>query len=78
MGRRDLYVSSEDSEIFVVTAADGRAPVAKNYIKEVVMATPATSDGLIVVRTLGHLYGSGTEELTFPRRRPWATDSGAI
>jgi hypothetical protein len=24
-----------------------------------VMATPAISDGLIVVRTLGHLYGIG-------------------
>jgi outer membrane protein assembly factor BamB len=54
-----LYVSSEDGEIFVVTAADGLAPVAKNDMKEVVMATPAISDGLIVVRTLGHLYGIG-------------------
>jgi hypothetical protein len=25
----------------------------------VIMATPAISDGLIVVRTLGHLYGNG-------------------
>lgn len=54
-----LYVSSEDGEIFVVTAADGLAQVAKNDMKEVVMATPAISDGLIVVRTLGHLYGIG-------------------
>ena len=54
-----LYVSSEDGEIYVVTAAQGLVQVAKNDMKEVVMATPAVSDGLIVVRTLGHLYGIG-------------------
>ncbi len=54
-----LYVSSEDGEIYVVTAAEGLAQVAKNDMKEVVMATPAISDGLIVVRTLDHLYGIG-------------------
>ena len=54
-----LYVSSEDGEIYVVTAAEGLAQVAKNDMKEVVMATPAISDGLIIVRTLGHLYGIG-------------------
>jgi len=26
---------------------------------EVIMSTPAISDGLIVVRTLGHVYGIG-------------------
>jgi hypothetical protein len=26
---------------------------------QVIMATPAISDGLIVVRTLGHVYGIG-------------------
>ena len=46
-----LYISSEDGEIYVVTAADGLAQVAKNDMKEVVMATPAISDGLIIVRT---------------------------
>jgi hypothetical protein len=34
-------------------------PIAKNDMKEVVMATPAISDGLIVVRTTGHVYGIG-------------------
>ena len=28
-------------------------------MKEVIMATPAISDGLIVLRTIGHLYGVG-------------------
>ena len=54
-----LYVASEDGEIYVITAAPGLTQVAKNDMKEIVMATPAISDGLIVVRTLGHLYGIG-------------------
>ena len=54
-----LYVASEDGEIYVVTAEPGLTQVAKNDMKEVIMATPAISDGLIVVRTMGHLYGIG-------------------
>ena len=54
-----LYVASEDGEIHVLTAGPGLTQVAKNDMKEVVMATPAISDGVIVVRTLGHLYGIG-------------------
>ena len=37
----------------------GLTQVAKNDMKEVIMATPAISDGLIVLRTMGHLYGVG-------------------
>jgi hypothetical protein len=33
--------------------------IAKNDMKEVIMATPAISDGLMVLRTMGHLYGVG-------------------
>jgi outer membrane protein assembly factor BamB len=54
-----LYIASEDGEITVVTADADLKVVAKNDMKEVIMATPAISDGLIVVRTLGHLYGIG-------------------
>jgi outer membrane protein assembly factor BamB len=54
-----LYVASEDGEVYVITASPGLTQVAKNDMKEVIMATPAISDGLIVVRTLGHLYGIG-------------------
>jgi len=28
-------------------------------MKEIIMATPAISDGVIVVRTLGHVYAIG-------------------
>ena len=54
-----LYVASEDGEIYVLNAGPGLTQIAKNDMKEVIMATPAISDGVIVVRTLGHLYGIG-------------------
>jgi outer membrane protein assembly factor BamB len=54
-----LYVASEDGEIYVVTAGPGLTQIAKNDMKEVIMATPAISDGVIVVRTLGHVYAIG-------------------
>jgi outer membrane protein assembly factor BamB len=54
-----LYVASEDGEVYVLSAASGLAEIARNDMKEVIMATPAISDGLIVVRTMGHLYGIG-------------------
>ena len=54
-----LYVASEDGDVYVVSAATGLTEVAKNAMNEVIMATPAIADGLIVVRTLGHVYGIG-------------------
>jgi hypothetical protein len=54
-----LYIASEDGEVYVLTAGPGLTQLAKNDMKEVIMATPAISDGLIVVRTLGHVYGIG-------------------
>jgi outer membrane protein assembly factor BamB len=52
-----LYVASESGEVYVLRAGAGRAQLARNDMGEVVMATPAISDGLLVVRTLGHLMG---------------------
>jgi outer membrane protein assembly factor BamB len=54
-----LYAASEDGEIYVVTAGPGLTEIARNDMKEIIMATPAISDGVIVVRTLGHVYGIG-------------------
>jgi outer membrane protein assembly factor BamB len=54
-----LYIASEDGEVYVIAAAAGLAQVAKNDMNEVIMASPAISDGLIVIRTLGHVYGIG-------------------
>jgi len=54
-----LYVSSEDGEVYVISATPDMKQIAKNDMKEVIMSTPAISDGLIVLRTMGHLYGVG-------------------
>jgi outer membrane protein assembly factor BamB len=54
-----LYVASEDGEVYVVTAGPGLTQISKNDMKEIIMATPAISDGVIVVRTLEHVYGIG-------------------
>jgi outer membrane protein assembly factor BamB len=54
-----LYIASEDGEVYVLKATPELTQVAKNEMKEVVMATPAISDGLVVIRTLGHVYGIG-------------------
>ncbi len=54
-----LYIASEDGEVYVISATPGLTQIAKNDMKEVIMATPAISDGLIVIRTLGHVFGIG-------------------
>ena len=54
-----LYVASEDGEVYVLSATPGLKQIARNDMKEVIMATPAISDGLIVIRTIGHVYGIG-------------------
>jgi outer membrane protein assembly factor BamB len=54
-----LYFANEDGDIFVVRAGRTYEELSKNEMKEVIMSTPAISDGVIVVRTLGHVYGIG-------------------
>jgi outer membrane protein assembly factor BamB len=45
-----IYLSSEDGEVFVVKAGPKYELLATNPIGEVLMATPAISDGMIFVR----------------------------
>ena len=54
-----LYFSSEDSGIFVVQAGPKYELLAENPMGEIVMATPAISDGMIFVRTIRYVYGIG-------------------
>ena len=54
-----LYFANEDGDIFVARAGRKYEELAKNEMKEVIMSTPAISDGLIVVRTFRHVYGIG-------------------
>ena len=54
-----LYLANEDGDVFVVRAGRTYEELAKNEMNEVIMSTPAISDGLLVVRTLGQVYGIG-------------------
>ena len=52
-----LYFLSEEGETYVVRAGQEYELLAKNTMGEVCLATPAISDGVLVVRTRGHVYG---------------------
>ena len=54
-----IYLSSEDGDVFVVKAGPKYELLAKNPVGEVMMATPAISDGLLIVRTVSHLFAFG-------------------
>ena len=51
-----IYLSSEDGDVFVVKAGPANELLAKNPLGEVIMATPAISDGLLIFRGLKHVY----------------------
>ncbi|MGI8732393.1 MAG: PQQ-binding-like beta-propeller repeat protein [Pyrinomonadaceae bacterium] len=51
-----LYLSSEDGDVFVVKAGAQYELLATNPVGEVMMATPAISDGLVIVRGVNHVY----------------------
>ena len=54
-----LYFANEDGDVFVVQAGNEYVELGKYSMNEVIMATPAISDGVIMIRTLGHLYAIG-------------------
>lgn len=54
-----IYLSSEDGDVFVVKAGPKYELLSKNPVGEVMMATPAISDGLLIVRTVSHLFAFG-------------------
>ena len=51
-----IYLSSEDGEVFVVKAGPKYELLSTNPVGEVMMATPAISDGLVIVRGLNHVF----------------------
>lgn len=51
-----IYCASEDGDVFVVKAGPEYQELAKNPIGEVIMATPAISDGLLIIRGSKHVY----------------------
>jgi outer membrane protein assembly factor BamB len=54
-----IYLSSEDGDILVVNAGPTFAHVATNKMGELLMATPALSNGVMYVRTAGSLFAIG-------------------
>ena len=54
-----VYLASEDGDVFVVKAGTKYELLSKNPVGEVMMATPAISDGMLIVRTVSHLYAFG-------------------
>ena len=57
-----IYLASEDGDVFVVKAGPKYELLAKNPVGEVMMATPAISDGVVIVRTVSHLYAFGSTD----------------
>jgi outer membrane protein assembly factor BamB len=51
-----LYLSSEDGDVFVVKAGPVYELLATNRMGEPLMATPAASDGMILIRGQRHLF----------------------
>jgi outer membrane protein assembly factor BamB len=58
-GDGKLYIASEDGDVFVVQAGRDYAELGKYPMNEVLMASPAISNGVLIVRTLGHVWGIG-------------------
>jgi outer membrane protein assembly factor BamB len=54
-----LYFASEDGDVFVVKAGAKYEFLSKNPMGEVMMATPAVSDGMLFIRTKDNLYAIG-------------------
>ena len=54
-----LYFASEDGDMFVVKAGPKFELLATNPVGEVIMATPAISNGTIFVRGLKHVFAIG-------------------
>jgi outer membrane protein assembly factor BamB len=54
-----IYLSSEDGDVFVVKAGPKYELLATNPVGEVMMATPAISEGLVIVRGVKHVFAFG-------------------
>ena len=54
-----IYLSNEDGEMLVVSAGDKFAHIATNSMGELLMATPALSEGAMYVRSSSSLFAIG-------------------
>lgn len=56
-----IYFASEDGEVFVVKAGPAFELLATNPIGEVVLASPAIADGMLIVRAQNHVFAIGKQ-----------------
>ncbi len=54
-----IYIASQKGLVLVFTASDKLDVLARNDLAEQIFATPAIVDGLLYLRTEGHLYAFG-------------------
>jgi outer membrane protein assembly factor BamB len=54
-----IYLSNEDGEILVIGAGEKFAHIATNSMGELLMATPALSEGVMYVRSFSSLFAIG-------------------
>jgi outer membrane protein assembly factor BamB len=54
-----LYLASEDGEVHVVRTGETYELLATNIVGEMLMATPALADGMVIVRGLEHVFAFG-------------------
>jgi outer membrane protein assembly factor BamB len=54
-----IYLSNEDGEILIVAAGNKFSHIATNSMGELLMATPALSDGVMYVRSASSLFAVG-------------------
>ena len=54
-----LYLTSEEGRTYVVRSGPVYQVLAENELGEIVMATPAISDGMMIVRGMNHVYALG-------------------
>jgi outer membrane protein assembly factor BamB len=57
-----IYLASEDGDVFVVKAGPTYELLATNPVGQVVMASPAISDGLIIVRGVKEVIAIGQQD----------------
>lgn len=63
-----IYFASEDGELLVLKAGAKYELLSTNPMGEVLMATPAISEGVLYVRGLKHLFAIGTRASAESRR----------
>jgi outer membrane protein assembly factor BamB len=61
-GDGKIYLSSEDGDVFVVKAGPKYELLSDNKVGEVIMATPAISEGMIVIRAQQHVIAVNTKQ----------------